>query len=50
MTTLAAIVEKQDLPLPDCIKMDVQGAEKLIIEGGRQMMENAEVIIWKQKS
>ncbi len=49
MTTLAAIVEKQDLPLPDCIKMDVQGAEKLIIEGGRQIIKNAEVIILETK-
>lgn len=45
MTTLDAVVKKNNLPLPDLIKMDVQGAEKLIIQGAPSVICNAEVII-----
>lgn len=45
MTTLDAVVKKNNLPLPDLIKMDVQGAEKLIIQGAPSVFCNAEVII-----
>jgi len=45
MTTLDNIVKQYDLPLPDFIKMDVQGAEKLIILGGSQTITHAEAIL-----
>lgn len=45
MTTLTAVVKKHNLPLPDLIKMDVQGAEALIIQGGLEVVSHAEVII-----
>ncbi len=45
MTTLASIVVKNKLPLPDLIKMDVQGAERLIIDGSPEIIKNAEVIV-----
>lgn len=45
MTTLDTMVQKNKLPLPDLIKMDVQGAEKLIIKGGLPIVCNAHVII-----
>lgn len=49
MRTLAGLVEKNNLPLPDFIKMDVQGAEKLIIEGSPEIIKHAEVIILEAK-
>jgi len=45
MTTLDSIVQQNALPLPDLIKMDVQGAEKLIIQGGYSIVCNAQVVI-----
>lgn len=49
MTTLDALVKKHELPLPNLIKMDVQGAEKLIIQGGSSIICNAEVVILETK-
>lgn len=45
MTKLSSLVKQNYLPLPDLIKMDVQGAEKLIIEGSPEIITNAEVVI-----
>jgi FkbM family methyltransferase len=49
MTTLAKIVGKNNLPKPDLIKIDVQGAEKLIIQGSPDIIMNAEVVILETK-
>ena len=49
MFTLAALVEENNLPLPDFIKMDVQGAEQLIIIGSPQIIQNAEAIVMETK-
>lgn len=45
MTTLDALVHEKQLPLPDFIKMDVQGAEKLVIQGGVSTVCHAEAIL-----
>ncbi len=49
MHTLASIVEGNQLPLPDLIKIDAQGAEKLIIEGSPQILCQAEAVILETK-
>lgn len=49
MTKLSTLVKKNSLPLPDLIKMDVQGAEKLIIQGSPDIVCNAEVVILETK-
>ena len=49
MTTLDALAQKYELPLPDLVKIDVQGAEKLIIKGGSSIICNAEVVILETK-
>lgn len=48
-TTLEALVLEHDLPLPDLIKMDVQGAEKLIIQGSPSIICHAKVIVLEIK-
>jgi FkbM family methyltransferase len=45
MTTLSAMVQKHQLPKPDLIKIDVQGAEKLVIQGGLDIVSSAEAMI-----
>jgi FkbM family methyltransferase len=45
MTTLEDVVNTHDLPLPDLIKMDVQGAEKVIINGSLSIVCNAHIVI-----
>lgn len=45
MTTLDKLVRDKQLPLPDFIKMDVQGAEKLVIEGGIQAVCHAQAVL-----
>lgn len=45
MKTLSSIVQKKQLPLPDLIKIDVQGSEKLVILGGLDVVSSAEVVI-----
>ena len=42
---LNTVIEKKNLPLPDFIKMDTQGAEVDIINGGSDAMEHAKVAI-----
>jgi FkbM family methyltransferase len=49
MTTLAHLVKQHNLPLPDFIKMDVQGAEYLIINGSPEIIKNAEAIVLETK-
>lgn len=43
--TLDTIVRTRNFPLPDLIKIDVQGAEKDIISGGKTSMSNATHLI-----
>lgn len=45
MIRLDDLVSQQQLPLPNFIKMDVQGAEKLVIQGGISTVCHAEVIL-----
>lgn len=49
MTTLEKVVTDSKLLLPDLIKMDVQGAEKLIIQGSPAIVKHAEVVILETK-
>ena len=49
MTTLATLVLENKIPLPNLIKIDVQGAEKLIIEGSKSIICHAEVVILETK-
>ena len=49
MSTLASVAKKHQIPVPDMIKMDVQGAEKLIIEGSVPLICAAEVVILETK-
>lgn len=43
--TLDDVVKKYNFPLPDLVKMDVQGAERDILEGGINTMKNTERLI-----
>lgn len=45
MTTLDTLVQEHALPYPDFVKMDVQGAEKLVILGGKNTLVHAEAIL-----
>lgn len=49
MTTLDAVTKKYHLPWPDLIKFDVQGAEKMIIQGSPDVILNAELLILETK-
>jgi FkbM family methyltransferase len=49
ITTLANVANSHALPLPDLVKFDVQGAEKLIIEGSRDLLQHAELLILETK-
>jgi FkbM family methyltransferase len=49
MTTLTAVVQKNAISFPDLIKIDVQGAENIIIEGSEETVRHAEVIILETK-
>lgn len=49
MMTLESIVLENSLPLPDLVKIDVQGAETLIIQGSPEVICNAEVVILETK-
>jgi FkbM family methyltransferase len=42
--TLDEFVERNSLPAPNVIKLDVQGAERLILSGGFQTMRKADVV------
>ena len=43
--TLSHIVESSGLPLPDLVKMDVQGSELDIVKGGTYIIQNAKAVI-----
>jgi FkbM family methyltransferase len=45
MKKLSTVVSENHLPKPDLIKIDVQGAEKLIMEGSKEIINSAEAII-----
>jgi FkbM family methyltransferase len=45
MRTLSSLVKKYQLPQPELVKIDVQGAEKAVIEGGIDVILGAEVVI-----
>jgi FkbM family methyltransferase len=49
MTTLTSVVEKNGICLPDLIKIDVQGAENIIVKGSEATVCHAEVIILETK-
>lgn len=49
MSTLQKVIEEHSIPRPDLVKLDVQGAEKMIIEGGLNIITNAEMIILETK-
>jgi FkbM family methyltransferase len=49
MTTLQKMVQDHKLPLPDLIKLDAQGAEKIIMEGGISIVCHAEAIVIEVK-
>ena len=42
--TLDQLVRERNLPNPDVMKLDVQGAERLILAGGRQSMLAANIL------
>ena len=42
--TLNEIVKKNNLPLPDLIKLDVQGAELDILKGGDKILKNCKIL------
>lgn len=42
-------LDSQQLPKPDLVKIDVQGAELLVLAGGRSCIANAEMIILETK-
>lgn len=43
--TLDDVVKKYNFPLPDLVKMDVQGAEYDVIQGGADTLKNAKHLI-----
>lgn len=45
MKTLSSLVEKHQIPTPDLIKIDVQGSEKLVIQGGINVVLSAQAVI-----
>ena len=45
MLTLDTMIQRNGLPLPNCIKIDTQGSELLILEGAKNAMEHAEIIV-----
>jgi FkbM family methyltransferase len=45
MRTLTSVIKENHVPLPDLIKIDVQGAEKMIIDGSSDTVCSAEMIL-----
>jgi FkbM family methyltransferase len=45
MRELDGLVAKDSLPLPDFMKLDVQGAELEVLKGGSRTVEHAEVVL-----
>jgi FkbM family methyltransferase len=44
-TTLDRVIESNDLPYPDFIKADVQGAELDVLRGGRKALDKASLVL-----
>jgi len=44
LNTLDELVQEKRLPKPDIMKLDVQGAERLILKGGEQTLQHADVL------
>jgi FkbM family methyltransferase len=44
-STLSSVVNKNKFPLPDLVKMDVQGCELDILKGGMDVINNAKYLI-----
>jgi hypothetical protein len=42
--TLDEYMSRNSLPVPNVMKLDVQGAERLILNGGKRAVEEAEVL------
>jgi len=45
MVPLDALVDEYHLPVPDLVKIDVQGAELMVLSGGLKTISHAEIII-----
>jgi FkbM family methyltransferase len=45
MTTLDALVRERDLPAPDLIKLDLQGAELMCLRGATECLAHARAVI-----
>lgn len=45
MKTLSSVVKQYQIPSPDLIKIDVQGSEKLVIQGGTEIILSAQAVI-----
>ena len=43
--TLDKVIDNNNWPLPDLIKMDVQGSELDILEGGKKILSQAKYLI-----
>ena len=48
--TLDSVVNKRGFPLPDLVKIDVQGAEKDVVEGGVKTLGNCQHLIVEMQS
>jgi FkbM family methyltransferase len=48
--TLDSLVERHELPLPDLINADVQGAELDVLRGGRAALEKAQLALLECRS
>jgi FkbM family methyltransferase len=52
LCTLDQFVKDNNLPLPQVMKLDVQGAERLILKGGRETILSADILFletWLQR-
>jgi len=43
--TLDSYIEENNIPLPDFIKIDVQGAELDVLDGGKNCLENSTMVL-----
>lgn len=43
--TLDSYIQEKNIPFPDFIKIDVQGAELDVLEGGQKSLENATMVL-----
>lgn len=45
IVTIDSLIENGNLPLPDLVKLDIQGFEIEALQGGLKLLENAEILI-----